>query len=78
MKFKVMMKNPDALDEAIDEAVEASLDNTPVSEDEREMLAESRRDEIRTLCGKWFEYGEYLRVEVDTVAETCTIVTYRK
>lgn len=29
---------------------------------------------MKELCKKWFEYGEYLTVEIDTDAKTCTVV----
>lgn len=75
MKFKVSMKDPDTLHDAIQEAVDKELADDPkLDDEERELLAECRREKIAGLCSKWFEYGEYLRVEIDTDAKTCTVL----
>lgn len=74
MKFKVQMKDPDVLHDAISEAVDISVTMISEDADEREAVAEERRKKIRALCAKWFEYGEYLVVEIDTEAETCTVL----
>ena len=47
-------------------------------DDEAEAIRELRGNKIRELCLRWFEYGEYLRVEVDTDAETCTVIPVRR
>ena len=73
MKFKVQMKDPDTLHDAITEAVEESVALT-TDEDEREALAQVRVTKTQEVCAKWFEYGEYLTVEIDTDAGTCTVV----
>lgn len=44
-----------------------------LSEEELEELRESRAEEYRNLCDKWFEYGEYLTVVVDTETKTCVV-----
>ena len=75
MKFKVSMKDPDTLGDAIRDAVEEAVNALPdLSQDERDAVLEKRQEAIGKLCGKWFEYGEYLTVEIDTEAETCTVV----
>lgn len=73
MKFIVQMKDPDVLHDAIDEAL-ADLKVEGLSDDELEAVREKRKDSISELTSRWFEYGEYLRVEIDTDAETCTVV----
>lgn len=74
MKFQVSMKDPDTLDDAIDSAIDdLELDPT-LSEEEVELVKENRKEETRKMCGKWFQYGEYLVVEIDTEAGTCTVV----
>lgn len=65
MKFKVTMKDPDTLYDAIHEAVKEQVED---------LARESRKNKIGTLCGQWFEWGEYLTVEIDTDAKTCTVV----
>lgn len=75
MKFKVSMKDPDTLHDAIKLAVGKSLDAVAISEDdELEALAEVRAEKVREICSRWFKYGEYLTVEIDTEAGTCTVL----
>jgi hypothetical protein len=75
MKFTVSMKCPDALHEAIEEAVKKSLPDIGMDDDERDAVAEKRYEKTKDLCVKqWFQYGEYIDVEVDTDAMTCTVV----
>lgn len=73
MKFTVTMKDPDTLQEAISEAVKEIVIGG-MEADELQAFREMRAEKITELCGKWFEWGEYLRVEVDTDAETCTVL----
>ena len=73
MKIEILFKNPDALEESVKEALE-DLKIDGVSDDELERVKESRKEEILELCNKWFEYGEYLKVEVDTERKTCEVV----
>ena len=28
---------------------------------------------VKDLCSKWIEYGEYVRLDIDTEAGTCTV-----
>lgn len=80
MKFKVQMKDPDVLHDSIQEAVENELKGQGVgvtAPDEVEALSEIRRDKVRALCAKWFRYGEYLTVEIDTDADTCVVCPAR-
>jgi hypothetical protein len=74
MKFRVTMKDPDALDDPIDDAVKEAPDLANLPEDEREILQEHRKVSLREIASRWFEYGEYLTVEIDTDAKTCTVV----
>lgn len=74
MKFTVSMKNPDALDDAIQDAVRKELaSNDGISADEVDILMEHRSEKVREVCKQWFEHGEYLTVEIDTQAGTCTV-----
>lgn len=75
MKFRVTMKDPDTLGDAIHDAVAkdvAKLDD--LSTDERADVADRRAEAARKLCDRWFEYDEYLTVEIDTEAKTCVVV----
>ena len=73
MKFTVNMKDPDTLQDAIEDAVR-EINIEGVTPDELEVIRDKRKEKISELCGRWFEWGEYLRVEIDTEAETCTVV----
>jgi hypothetical protein len=75
MKFQVTMKDPDTLHNAIREAsTEAVAALDLESDEEREAVLEARIDKVQTVCSKWFEYGEYLTVEIDTDAGTCVVM----
>ena len=74
MKFRVTMKDPDTLYEAVEEAVANSVKGLDLTEEERDEVAEVRAEKVRDVCGSWFEYGEYLTVEIDTEQMTCEVV----
>jgi hypothetical protein len=61
MKIKLMMKTPDAIEYAIDDAVEAA--DIP-EEDVAEV-----KETIREKLAKWFKYGEVLSLEFDISLE---------
>lgn len=73
MKFKVTMKDPDTLHDAIDDAVRAQVKAMALSDKEAERVIELRRDTVGEVCSRWFEYGEYLTVEIDTDTGTCVV-----
>lgn len=74
MKFKVTMKDPDTLGDAIDEAVCADIAKIPgLDGEDREALYENRREAVSKITSKWFQCGEYLAVEIDTDARTITV-----
>lgn len=74
MKFRMTMKDPNTLVDAISDAVkELPLSDLP--EDEREMVRDERADKVRGFCvEKWFRWGEYVTLEIDTDAQTCVVV----
>lgn len=67
------MKDPDTLDDAIADAIHADTESI-MDADERMAVKEVRSDKVRAVCRRWFRYGEYLTVEVDTDAGTCTVL----
>ena len=74
MKVRVTMKSPDALSDAIYDAVErkrmiAVNDGTTDDFD-----AEYEREELYEELSKWFKYGEYLTVEIDTDTGVAEVV----
>lgn len=75
MKFRVTMKDPDTLHDEIDDAIKKDPGLLSIADkDEREAVAAIRKEKLHDLCRQWFEYGEYLVVEIDTEAKTCTVV----
>ena len=74
MKFRVSMKDPDTLADAIRDAVTEEIEKLCLPEDEQEAILEVRFEKVSDVCRNWFQYGEYLEVEVDTDAKTCVVV----
>lgn len=74
MKFRVTMKDPDGVGDAIKEAARRSVAGMKLDADELEQLEETRREKIDEQLRKWFEYSEYLKVDIDLEAGTATVV----
>lgn len=75
MKFRVTMKDPDTLGDAIDDAVRAELKTVGgLTDNERETLLDDRRDAVKAVTAKWFEWGEYVTIEIDTDANSATVI----
>lgn len=74
MKFKVTMKDPDTLQDAISDAVADDLAKIEgLSDDDRKNLLDGRKAAAAEVAAKWFKYGEYVTVEIDTEAQTATV-----
>lgn len=73
MKFRITMKDPDGVGDSIQDAVNA-IELPGLSQEEADSVREIRDDAIKALCRTWFEYLEYLTVEIDTEAKTCVVV----
>lgn len=74
MKITVTMKDPGTLYDAIREAVRENLASLEgISEEEKESLIEGRCERVGEIAARWFEYGEYLTVIIDTEQNTCTV-----
>ncbi len=75
MKFRVMFKDPDGPMDSIQEAATEYVNSlTGIDEDDKESLIESRVEKIKKVTDKFFEYGEYVELEVDTDAKTCVVI----
>jgi hypothetical protein len=74
MKIMVTLKDPDALLDAVREAVVKSLEAQGLSDKESYALIEVRSAWVSGIAKRWFEFGEYLTVEIDTDAGTCAVV----
>ena len=73
MKIQITIKKPDVVIDAIDEALE-DMTMEGLSDEELVEIKEKRKEEYLELADKFFEYGEYLTVELDTEKETCVVV----
>jgi hypothetical protein len=73
MIFRVTMKDPDTLHDAVVDAVR-DIPLNDLDAEEAEFVREKRAEKIEDLCGRWFEYGEYLTVEIDTKAGTAIVI----
>lgn len=74
MKFKITMKDPDAVFEAVRDAADDSTCGMGLNIPEAKALAKTRADQWSNDMEAWFEYREYLTVEYDTEAKTLRIV----
>ena len=63
MKIEILLKDPDAIDNSVDEFVEG------MGEEEAEVI----RRKVKKVCDKWFEYGEYATIIVDIEKETAEV-----
>lgn len=72
MKFTVKMKCPDALERAIEEAAEDEVGDIGESE-EADIEYERLVEVAKKAAAKWFKWGEYIEVSIDTDKETCVV-----
>ena len=72
MKFTIIMKNPDSFEDSILRAVESVMieDNL----EERLELKALKYEELKKIASKWFEYDEYVRIEIDSEAKTAKVL----
>jgi hypothetical protein len=72
MIIKVTMKTPDAMSEAIKDAVAREM---PVNmdEDERQEMFDERVEQAETVLRQWFRWGEILDISFDTETKTATV-----
>lgn len=73
MKFTITMKDPDSYYESVMDAITEDVRQIQ-DKDEREAVRSVREEKIHALLKTWFEYCEYLTVEIDTEKKTCTVV----
>ena len=80
MMFTVTMKTPDVLRTACaDAAVEIAQKNVLANPDGlgEDQLLEQLEQELYESAEKWFKYGEYLTVLIDTDEGTCKVMRER-
>jgi hypothetical protein len=75
MKFRITFKDPDGVYEGIEVAAQKLLKKvTGVTEEERELLKDSKIEFVSEFTSNWIEYGEYLTVEFDMETNSARIV----
>jgi hypothetical protein len=75
MKIKITLKDPDGFYDAIGDAIQDSISQIEgLTDDEKEALEETRRDEMNEILSEWVEYNEYVTIEFDTDAKTATVI----
>lgn len=75
MKIRIVLKDPDGVGDALQDAVTAELKKIEgISDDERELLRDSRQEQISDATSKFIEYGEYLGIEIDTDEGTARVL----
>jgi len=76
MKIQISMKTPDAVEYAINQAVES--EDLTRDCDGKEAMDEDERYEfeenLRETCKKWFRYGECVSIEIDTETGEATVL----
>lgn len=72
MKVTITFKDPDAVSDAIDDAIERMPKPEGLADDEWQEITERRRDALSLK--PHILYGEYCTVEIDTDAGTAVVV----
>ena len=74
MKFTITMKDPDGVYDSIkDQAREYALTIKGITASEVRALMETKVEWLEKEIKPWFRHGEYLTIENDTDAGTCTV-----
>lgn len=76
--IRVTLKDPDTMYDAVQEYVEEELKKSDLPEDEQEAVKELREEKYREACYVFFEYGEYLTIDIDTDKQTATVIPVRE
>lgn len=75
MKIRVSMKDPDTMQDAVEEAFKHAEKPEGITDEEWEPIREARALEAQQeISSRWMPYGEYLYVEFDTEAGTATVL----
>ena len=80
MKFQVMFKTPDVLDEAIREEAAREVDRQftkaekELSPEELGHIQRDVYDNLTKFAEKWVKWNEYVTIEFDTEKGTATVV----
>jgi len=72
MKFRINFKDPDAVEDAIDDAFNALPKPDGVTDAEWSNIKDERRKNTSLL--PFIRWGEYCTVEIDTEAKTASVI----
>jgi hypothetical protein len=78
MIFRVTIKTPDALEDAIKSGFkfhEETEEDNPSIFESNDIDTNESVDSILILCEKWFRHNECVTLEIDTEEKTCIVVT---
>ncbi len=74
MKLRVTFKTPDALGDAVNEAVAADMAGlSGFDGEELDAIREVRVNKAYEACRKWVQWGEYVTIVIDTDAGTAEV-----
>lgn len=77
MKLVIEVKDPDGIHESVRQAVEDDLAKIEgLTDDERRSLMDDRVDRAFDSVSRWVKYQEYMQIEIDTEADTATVIPY--
>ncbi len=65
MKVQLTFKTPDIIDQVL---------YTLLDEHDSTEVTDEMEEDIREKLSKWVKFGEYIRVEIDTEADTATVL----
>lgn len=74
MKFRITLKDPDGFSNCVDEAIRKSVLDLDLSEDEADAVFERRQEHVYEELERWFEYNEYVSIDIDLSAMTAEVV----
>ncbi len=75
MIFRVQFKDPDTLHDAILDAARKEVSQiVGIGKKEQAAIEEIRCQETGEKVAKWFRYGEYVLIELDTEKGTATVI----
>lgn len=69
MTFRVTFKNPDAIDEAFNEAEAYAREIMPLEEIDEKVV-----QPMSTVVDRFVKYNELITIEFDTIAKTAVVV----
>lgn len=80
MKIRIFLKDPDGVYESLRDAfAEAVADENPnLSSDERQTIAEQRKEDADGVIRKWIEFEENVTIEIDTETNTAIVLPVKR